>query len=139
MKPPVRIPKPKFMSTVSSVVIVAVGFTAIILLAQDNLDTLRQAAEQGDARAQYEGVGCGKGRKDTLSVEGPLFVVPQSFLHRPWVVAGVPDKHFFVVACCDASSRPVFSRQRFTKIHKISFYDKLHLRQRFRDCKDITP
>ena len=42
------------------------------------------------------------------------------------------------MACCDASSRPVFSRQRFTKIHKISFYDKLHLRQRFRDCEDIT-
>ena len=28
------------------------------------------------------GVGCGKGRNDTLSVEGPLFVVPRSFLHE---------------------------------------------------------
>ena len=80
-----------------------------------------------------DGVGCGKGRNDTLSVEGPLFVVPRSSLQR-----GVADKHFFVVACCDASSRPIFSRQRFTKIHKLSFYDKLHLRQRFRDCEDIT-
>ena len=29
-----------------------------------------------------EGVGCGKGRNDTLSVEGPLFVVPRSSLHE---------------------------------------------------------
>ena len=28
------------------------------------------------------GVGCGKGRNDTLSVEGPLFVVPRSSLHE---------------------------------------------------------
>ena len=51
---------------------------------------------------------------------------------------GVPDKHFFVAACCDASPRPVFSRQIFTITQKISFYDKVRARQRFRDCEDIT-
>ena len=52
MKPTGRFPKPKFIRTVSSVVIAAVSFTATILLAQDNLDALRQAAEQGHADAQ---------------------------------------------------------------------------------------
>lgn len=35
------------------VVIVAIGFASTVLLAQVDLDTLRQAAEQGDAEAQY--------------------------------------------------------------------------------------
>ena len=37
------------------VVIVAIGFAATVLLAQVDLDTLRQAAEQGDAEAAYLG------------------------------------------------------------------------------------
>ena len=53
MKPTGRFPRSKFIRTVSSVVIATVSFTATILLAQDNLDKLRQAAEKGDARAQY--------------------------------------------------------------------------------------
>ena len=53
MKPTGRFPNPKFIRTVSSVVIAAVGFTTTILLAQDNHDALRQAAEQGDSEAQF--------------------------------------------------------------------------------------
>lgn len=52
MKPTGRFPAAQFIRTVSSVVIAAVGIIATILLAQDNLDALRQAAEQGDAKAQ---------------------------------------------------------------------------------------
>ena len=54
MKPTGWFSKPKFILTVSFVVIAAVGFTATILLAQDTLDALRQAAEQGDAGAQFD-------------------------------------------------------------------------------------
>lgn len=63
MKPTGRIPNPKFILTVSSVVIAAFGFTATILFAQDSLDVLRQAAEQGDAAAQFDlGVKYSHGR-----------------------------------------------------------------------------
>ena len=43
---------PKLIWTVTAM-IVAVTVTATVLLAQDELDVLRQAAEQGDATAQY--------------------------------------------------------------------------------------
>ena len=46
-----KMPKPIW--TVNAM-IVAVTLTATILLAQDELDSLRQAAEQGDAAAQYK-------------------------------------------------------------------------------------
>ena len=50
-------------------------------------DPLRSAARR-TPRPEFlvlqreKGVGCGKGRNDTLSVEGPLFVVPRSSLHE---------------------------------------------------------
>ena len=55
MKPTVRFPKPKFILTVSFVVIAAVGFAAAILLLQDNPGEgwYRMAAELGHAEAQY--------------------------------------------------------------------------------------
>ena len=43
---------PKLIQTVVAV-IVASGLAATVLLAQGDLDALRQAAEQGDAEAQY--------------------------------------------------------------------------------------
>ena len=45
------------------------------------LDVVGIPPRQPPAPGQ-DGVGCGKGRNDTLSVEGPLFVVPRSFLHE---------------------------------------------------------
>ena len=43
---------------------------------------LRDDGRIGLLTDRHQGVGCGKGRNDTLSVEGPLFVVPRSFLHE---------------------------------------------------------
>lgn len=53
MKPAGRFPAATCIRTVLSVVIAVVGFTATTLLPQDSLDALRQAAEQGDAAAQF--------------------------------------------------------------------------------------
>ena len=44
---------PKLIWTVNAMIL-AVTLTATVLLAQDELDSLRQAAEQGDADAQYK-------------------------------------------------------------------------------------
>ena len=50
VKPMDKISKP---IRTAVVVIVAIGFAGTVLLAQVDLDTLCQAAEQGDAEAQY--------------------------------------------------------------------------------------
>ena len=50
MKPINKIPRPIRIATAG---IVAGGLAVMVLSAQDNLDTLRQAAEQGDADAQF--------------------------------------------------------------------------------------
>ena len=47
---------------IATAVIVAGGLAVMVLSAQDDLDTVRQAAEQGDAEAQYNlGVICNNG------------------------------------------------------------------------------
>ena len=51
MRPTYRFPAAKCIRMVLSGVIASVGCTATILLAQDNLATLRQAAEQGGRRS----------------------------------------------------------------------------------------
>ena len=48
----------------------------------DRLRSYRAALRELGGSGLQQGVGCGKGRNDTLSVEGPLFVVPRSFLHE---------------------------------------------------------
>ena len=50
MKPINKIPR---LIRTATAVIVAGGLAVMVLSAQDDLDTLRQAAEQGDARAQF--------------------------------------------------------------------------------------
>ena len=50
MKPINRVPR---LIRIATAVIVAGGLAVMVLSAQNNLDTLRQAAEQGDARAQF--------------------------------------------------------------------------------------
>ena len=50
MKPINKIPRPIRIATA---VIGAVGLAVMVLSAQDDLDTVRQAAEQGDATAQF--------------------------------------------------------------------------------------
>ena len=50
MKPINKIPK---LIRIATAVIVAGGLAVMVLSAQDDLDTVRQAADQGDAEAQY--------------------------------------------------------------------------------------
>ena len=50
MKPINKIPR---LIRIAAAVIVAGGLAVMVLSAQDNLDTVRQAAEQGDATAQF--------------------------------------------------------------------------------------
>ena len=50
LKPINKIPK---LIRIATAVIVAGGLAAMVLSAQDDLDTVRQAADQGDAEAQY--------------------------------------------------------------------------------------
>ena len=64
-----------------------------------------------------EGVGCGKGRNDTLSVEGPSFHPFIAFLR-------VHDKHFFVVTRCVTRPRCRFWRKISPTTPQISFYEK---------------
>ena len=50
MKPINKIPR---LIRIATAVIVVGGLAVMVLSAQDNLDTVRQAAEQGDAAAQF--------------------------------------------------------------------------------------
>ena len=50
MKPINKTPR---LIRIAAAVLVTGGFAVMVLSAQDNLDTLRQAAEQGDAKAQF--------------------------------------------------------------------------------------
>ena len=50
MKPINKIPR---LIRITAAVIVAGGLAIMVLSAQDDLDTVRQAADQGDAEAQY--------------------------------------------------------------------------------------
>ena len=50
MKPINKIPR---LIRTATAVIVAGGLAVMVLSAQDDLDTVRQAADQGDAEAQY--------------------------------------------------------------------------------------
>ena len=50
MKPINKIPR---LVRIATAVIVAGGLAVMVLSAQDNLDTVRQAAERGDATAQF--------------------------------------------------------------------------------------
>ena len=50
MKPINKIPR---LVRIATAVIVAGGLAVMVLSAQDDLDTVRQAAEQGDATAQF--------------------------------------------------------------------------------------
>ena len=50
MKPINKIPR---LIRIATAVIVAGGLAVMVLSAQDDLDTVRQAADQGDAEAQY--------------------------------------------------------------------------------------
>ena len=50
MKPINKIPR---LIRIATAVLVAGGLAVMVLSAQDDLDTVRQAAEQGDARAQF--------------------------------------------------------------------------------------
>ena len=50
MKPINKMPR---LVRIATAVIVAGGLAVMVLSAQDNLDTVRQAAEQGDATAQF--------------------------------------------------------------------------------------
>ena len=64
-----------------------------------------------------QGVGCGKGRNDTLSARGPLSIASKPCLR-------VHDKHFFVVNRCVTRSRCRFWRKIFPTTPQISFYEK---------------
>ena len=70
----------------------------------------------GSSLPRY-GVGCGKGRNDTLSLDGPLFAPSKPCLR-------VHDKHFFVVNRCVTRSRCRFWRKIFPTSTQISFYEK---------------
>ena len=50
LKPINKIPR---LIRIATAVLVAGGLAVMVLSAQDDLDTVRQAAEQGDARAQF--------------------------------------------------------------------------------------
>ena len=61
LKPINRIPK---LIRTATAVIVAGGLAIMVISAQDDLDTVRQAADQGDAKAQYNlGVMYTNGRR----------------------------------------------------------------------------
>ena len=81
----------------------------------------------------HPGVGCGKGRNDTLSVEGPLFVVPRSSLHEAF-----PTNTSLSWRAAMRPHDPSFHGRDSRKSISYLFTINCTCGQRFRDCEDIT-
>ena len=91
MKPINKIPR---LIRIATAVIVAGGLAVMVLLAQDDLDTVRQAAEQGDATAQFNlGIMYANGRgvlkDDAEAVEWYRLAAEQGYADAQFNLGGM--------------------------------------------------